>query len=269
MKEVIFFHPEILNFEKKVDRSPLDGLNIDLQDRIEPSSRFTASKTRLITRIHPEPMNQKDSPNPQSKIRESIIRQVLKSARDNSDLSFDQQVDEALIITEPLFEQLLASSEAKAGLRPRRKIKHDRKEHVGRFFLRLMEKELRDAKIHDCLIPVFATSVQGLIGDETYHRLAEKIQRLLEFAENKGFNYEQALNSKPGKSVAEEIRDLYRTEAQSPAFEKKIKNLLDKTLVKSYNPNEPGAPLNIEDTINLAYREFIRILKASKPAGKA
>ena len=64
--------------------------------------------------------------------------------------------------------------------------------------------------------------------------------------------------------------ELYRSEAESAAFEKKIKNRLDETLVKSNVQGPDGEPLNIEDAINTAFSEFIRLLNPSQaPAENA
>ena len=216
--------------------------------------------------------NDNETSSPGAKLREKIIRQVLKFARDNSDLNEDQQLAEVETIITPLFEQFGSESEQKPKSRPRskRKIRHDRKDHVGRFFLRVMEKQLREANIQECLIPVFANSVQDLIGDEPYSQLTEKINRLLEFAEKKGFDYDQTLDSKPGKGIAGEIMELYRSEADSAAFEKKIKNRLDETLVKHNVLGPDEEPLDIEVTIDTAFSEFIRLVNPGQaPAEKA
>ena len=87
----------------------------------------------------------------------------------------------------------------------KRKDRNQRKEHVGRFFVFLLEKNIRQPGIPDCLIPVFAKSVQSTIGEEVYDQVAKKIDRLLEFGEKKGFNYDQVMDSKPGKTIAQKF----------------------------------------------------------------
>jgi leucyl-tRNA synthetase len=144
----------------------------------------------------------------------------------------------------------------------KRKDRNQRKEHVGRFFVNLMEKNIRQPGIPDCLIPVFANSVQATIGEEAYTQISSKIDRLLEFAEKKGFDYDQILASKPGKTIAAEILSVYNTETSSSS-EKQLKNNLDETLVKNIESIENGQELNIEDTVNLAFNEFNKYLKAS------
>ena len=52
----------------------------------------------------------------------------------------------------------------------------------------------------------------------------------------------------------------------SGSFKKLLKNSLDETLVKNISTIENEQDLNIEDTLNLAYREFNKYLfgKASR-----
>ena len=118
----------------------------------------------------------------------------------------------------------------------KKKDRNQRKEHVGRFFLRLVEKNIRKPELPNCLLPVFANSVQSTIGVEQYEHMSGKITRLLEFGEKKGYDYDQILDSKPGKSIAGEILTLYKNEMGSSSFEKMLKNSLDETLVKIFQP---------------------------------
>ena len=103
-------------------------------------------------------------------------------------------------------------------------------------------------------------------GVEQYGQISGKISQLLEFGEKKGFDYDQILDSKPGISIAEEIVTLYNNEMGSGSFEKLLKNSLDETLVKNISTLENEQDLNIEGTVNLAYREFNKYLsgKASR-----
>nr|MBC8283441.1 hypothetical protein [Nitrospinota bacterium] len=112
----------------------------------------------------------------------------------------------------------------------------------------------------NCLLPVFAKSVHTTIGEENYEQMSGKISRLLEFGEKKGFDYDQILDSKPGKTIAGEILALYKSEMGSASFEKQLKNSLDETLVKNIPNIENGADLNIEDTVSMAYSEFNKFL---------
>ena len=97
-------------------------------------------------------------------------------------------------------------------------------------------------------------------GVEQYGQIYGKISQLLEFGEKKGFDYDQILDSKPGISIAGEIVTLYKNEMGSSSFEKMLKNNLDETLVKNISTIENEQDLNIEDTVNLAYREFNKYL---------
>ena len=207
-------------------------------------------------------------------LRQDIIFKILKMAKDNSDLSSDELFNQVEAGTLPMFNELTQPSEESAAKdkdkdskarikrRMKRKDRNQRKEHVGRFFVNLMEKNIRQPGIPDCLIPVFANSVQATISEEAYTQISSKIDRLLEFAEKKGFDYDQILTSKPGKTIAAEILSVYNTETSSSS-EKQLKNNLDETLVKNIESIENGQELNIEDTVNLAFNEFNKYLKAS------
>jgi hypothetical protein len=81
---------------------------------------------------------------------------------------------------------------------------------------------------------------------------------LLECGEKKGFDYDQVLESKPGKTIAIETLTLYRLEISSASFAKQLKNNLDKTLVKNISSIENGQELNIEDTVNIISNEVTK-----------
>ena len=207
-------------------------------------------------------------------LRQDIIFKILKMAKDNSDLSSDELFKQVEAETMSMFNELIKPNEENAPKdkdedskvrtkrRMKRKDRNQRKDHVGRFFVHLMEKNIKQPGIPDCLIPVFAKSVQTTIGEELYAQISSKINRLLEFAEKKGFDYDKILASKPGKTIAAEILSVYNTETSSSS-EKQLKNNLDETLVKNIESIENGQELNIEDTINLAFNEFNKYLKTS------
>ena len=207
-------------------------------------------------------------------LRQDIIFKILKVVKDNSDLSSDELFKQVEAETMSMFNELIKPNEENAPKdkdedskvrtkrRMKRKDRNQRKDHVGRFFVHLMEKNIKQPGIPDCLIPVFAKSVQTTIGEELYAQISSKINRLLEFAEKKGFDYDQILASKPGKTIAAEILSVYNTETSSSS-EKQLKNNLDETLVKNIESIKNGQELNIEDTINLAFNEFNKYLKAS------
>jgi hypothetical protein len=205
-------------------------------------------------------------------LRQDIIFKILKMAKDNSDLNSDALFNQVEAETLSMFNELTTPTEenapkdkddkARTKRRMKRKDRNQRKEHVGRFFVHLMEKNIKQPGIPDCLIPVFANSVQTTIGEEAYAQISGKIDRLLEFAEKKGFDYDQILTSKPGKTIAAEILSVYNTEMSSSS-EKQLKNNLDETLVKNIESIANGQEINIEDTINLAFNEFSKYLKTS------
>ena len=205
-------------------------------------------------------------------LRQDIIFKILKVVKDNSDLSSDELFKQVEAETMSMFNELIKPNEenapkdkdskARTKRWMKRKDRNQRKDHVGRFFVHSMEKNIKQPGIPDCLIPVFAKSVQTTIGEELYAQISSKINRLLEFAEKKGFDYDQILASKPGKTIAAEILSLYNAEMSSFS-EKQLKNNLDETLVKNIESIENGQELNIEDTVNLAFNEFNKYLKAS------
>ena len=87
-------------------------------------------------------------------------------AKDNSDLSSDELFNQVEAGTLSMFNELTQpgeesaakdkdkDSKARIKRRMKRKDRNQRKEHVGRFFVNLMEKNIRQPGIPDCLIPV-------------------------------------------------------------------------------------------------------------------
>ena len=209
-------------------------------------------------------------------LRQDIIFKILKIASDNSDLTLDEQFKLSESNTQAMFTQLLnkgtsSSAEsdsdreqARTKRRMKKKDRDQRKEHVGRFFLQnLIWKDIRKLDLPECLLPVFAKSVHNTIGEQNYEQISGKINRLLEFGEKKGFDYDKILDSKPGKTVAKEILTLYKNEMGSANFEKLLKNSLDETLVKNISNIESDSELDIEETVSTAYKEFKKLV-ASK-----
>ncbi len=205
-------------------------------------------------------------------LRQDIIFKILKIASDNSDLSLDEQLKLSELNTQAMFAQLMdegaSSSESdpdrernRTKKRMKKKDRDQRKEHVGRFFLQnLIWKDIRKLDLPDCLLPVFAKSVHNTIGEENYEQISGKINRLLEFGEKKGFDYDKIMDSKPGKTIAEEILTLYKNEMGSSNFEKQLKNSLDETLVKNISNIESDSELDIEETVSKAYNEFKKLV---------
>ena len=205
-------------------------------------------------------------------LRQDIIFKILKIASDNSDLSLDEQLKLSELNTQAMFAQLMdegaSSSESdpdrernRTKKRMKKKDRDQRKEHVGRFFLQnLIWKDIRKLDLPDCLLPVFAKSVHNTIGEENYEQISGKINRLLEFGEKKGFDYDKIMESKPGKTIAEEILTLYKNEMGSSNFEKQLKNSLDETLVKNISNIESDSELDIEETVSKAYNEFKKLV---------
>lgn len=220
-----------------------------------------------------------------SRIRKSIISKIIEIYKDSPTLTDDEILIKTEAETKPQFDQILkpvspparepavgTSPSQPAAPKPRGKKwgREDRKDHVGRFFLTLVEKQLKQEGILDCLIPVYAKTLQSLIGDTAYAKFEEKINKLLDFAKLKGFDYNQTLMSKPGKEVMIDVMTLYRSEfAGSQSFAEQLKNKLDQTLVQNIekiNEKNPEHPLNIEETINQAFNAFMKVIRVPAPS---
>ena len=149
------------------------------------SSNNTSAQTKPISR----------------ETRQAILRTVLEISRKNVGMDEETLLARLESETEPLFNQILSPGKTGEKSKPKaRSIKrkrYERTDHVGRFFLHLMSDQLREKGIQSCMIPVFAKSVQGMIGDEPYEKFSKKIDRLLTFADERGYDYDQALASKP------------------------------------------------------------------------
>ena len=94
-------------------------------------------------------------------------------------------------------------------------------------------------------------------------QVSNKIDRLMEFDDNKGYDYDQIPDNKPGKTTMTETLKLYCAETNSSSFEKQLKNNLDEILVKNIESIENGQALNIENTVSLAFSEFNKYLQSN------
>lgn len=210
-----------------------------------------------------------------SNLRKSIIRKILQITKGNPDLKVEDLVMRIEMETQGLFEQMqkipfIQQEQAPAVVKPRskRRGREERKDHVGRFFLALLEKPLRQEGVQECLVPIFAKSVQALIGDEAYNKFSQKIAHLLQFATDKGFDYDQVLQSKPGKEIMQNLLDLYRSEiSASPSFHDQLKNKLDQALVQNSDSGSPEQ-MDIEGAVNKAFIAFAKLLNVSSPQKK-
>ena len=110
------------------------------------------------------------------KIVQNIIREIIQVARDNPDMSLDRVLLEAEEKTSALFKSLTPSEEAPKPKSRKRAARHDRQNHVGRFFLYLIKKDLLNAKVQDYLIPIFAKSTFGKDSPPTEFRGKERVR---------------------------------------------------------------------------------------------
>ena len=216
-----------------------------------------------------------------NQLRKAIIQKVIQIYQDSPTLSDDEIVALAEAKTKSLFDQMqqggpptevsvpTTSQLPLAATRVKKKSREDRTDHVSRFFLTIAEKQLREEGVHNCLIPVFAKSIQGLIEEESYVKFSQKINQLLSFATQKGFDYDQALQSKPGKQISADLMTLYRSEMlANPRFGEQLRNKLDQALVqniKKLSAKNPDVPLDIEGTISKSFKSFIKAIGPVTP----
>ncbi len=199
-------------------------------------------------------------------IRDSLLKKIVKYCRDNIDLNDEMLLQDLVKETRQQFDKLevLYKGSVPEGSSVKKRLKRKdrllRKEHVGRYFLRLMEHQLREAGIPQSLIPVFANSIHYLAGEENIGMWTDKINRLMDYGGKKGADYDAILDSKPGKMISQEIMSVYKKEIEkSPGFAKKMKNNLDEALVKAINPDVDG-DVDIEAAVEKAYNEFVKRL---------
>ncbi len=201
------------------------------------------------------------------KARKSIIEKILDVARRNQDLADEELLQIAEKETKGMFDLLQPPPHSATGpsgsADPKRNLrrgKESRAEHVGRFFLNLMEEPLRNAEVEQTFIPVFAESVYSMLGQEDYEKFSKKIDQLLSFAKEKNFTYEQALDSKPGKGITQSIMTMYRDEmAKYNKFGDRLKIKLEAAMMENMTEDQL-ASLNIQDTIDKGYAEFEKLI---------
>lgn len=210
--------------------------------------------------------------------RKAILRKLYKILKVNPRLKEDKALPLMEAETSTLFDQLFSVFEGivthepntvKAKAHVRKRIQQNtRTEHVGRFFIHVMEQKLHDAELHSCVVPALARSVSLMIGVEAYNQFQEKINRLIEFAETHGFDYDQMLASKPGQEIMKSIFTLYRSEMKkSPAVEDKLRNRLDEALVQYSIRYEGKENVNIEEEVEKGLEAFVSLIQKGITAG--
>ncbi len=214
---------------------------------------------------------------PEDKIRlhqakKAILKKIFKILKVNKNLSEDHALSLMEAETSGLFDHLFSvyqgivtvdpsAIKAKAHIRKRAQ-QNPRSEHVGRFFIHLLEKELHESELHPCIVPVLARSVSLLIGAEAYTQFSDKIQHLIEFAESHGFDYDQMMASKPGQDIMKSIFNMYRNELKNNrGILDILRNRLDEALVDYTVRNPDDAGFNIEEAVEQAMQTFLALLK--------
>ncbi len=212
------------------------------------------------------------SPSPEliriNQLRKAILHKTVEICKSNPGLDTASLTVRLESETRELFDQFHSQAIALKSIplkpKSRRTGIKERKDHVGRFFLFLLETELRREGIQECLIPVFAKSIQSLIGNEAYDAFAMKISHLMEYGENNGFSYDQVLRSKSGKEIMQHIIALYRSEmSKNPPFAERLKNKLDEALVLKFKEGESES-LDIDAAIKKAYHLFVHLIASAR-----
>ncbi len=204
--------------------------------------------------------------------RKALLRKLYKVLQVNRKLPEDQAIALMEAETSALFDQLFSVYEGIVTHNPhavkskvharKRTQQNSRTEHVGRFFIHVMEQKLHDSNLHASVIPVLARSVSLMIGVEAYNLFQEKIFRLIDFAETHGFDYDQMLASKPGQDIMKTIFKLYRSEMKkSPAIAEKLRNRLDEALVECSIRDEGIDDINIEEEVEKGLQAFVRLIQ--------
>ncbi|MCA9484947.1 MAG: hypothetical protein KC553_14545 [Nitrospina sp.] len=214
---------------------------------------------------------------PEDKIRihqakKAVLKKIIKLTKVNRGQPEDQVLSVVEAETSGLFDQLLSvyqgilthntdaiKSRAHAAKRSQQ---NPRTEHVGRFFIHLIEKELHESELHPSVIPVLARSVSLLIGAEAYTQFSDKIQHLIEFADKHGFDYDQMLASKPGQDIMKSIFNMYRTELKNNrGILDILKNRLDEALVDYSIRHPEDTDFNIEESVGKALNAFLSLVQ--------
>lgn len=218
---------------------------------------------------------------PEDKIRlhqakKAILKKIFKLMKVNRSGQEDQVLSVVEAETNGLFDNLFSvyrgiltndpnaiKSKVHAAKRTQQ---NPRSEHVGRFFIHIIEEELHESDLHPCVIPVLARSVSLLIGAEAYTAFSDKIQHLIEFAEKNGFDYDQMLASKPGQDIMKSIFNMYRTELKNNrGILDILKNRLDEALVDYSVRNPDDADFNIEESVEQAMQAFLSLIQKGIP----
>jgi len=195
--------------------------------------------------------------------RRVIIRKTLQIARENPQLGYEEIADLAEKILARVCDLCVNSAMEETGTTLQSKIflqdPHDeRRDHVGRFFLFPLEKELRSAGLKDFL-PAIAQSVPSLLGHEVYQDFSTRLQELLTDQSKQGKAYQVAMTSPAAQIIIREIHELYKKEIlNSPGFGDRLKNQFDEVFIKAQKRTQQST--NMEKTIDHVYNTFIRIL---------
>ncbi len=215
-----------------------------------------------------KPLFQKESQRTRQ-YRRVIIRKTLQIIRKNPDLK-DEEIlalaeKEAVKICDLCVESSFEEDpKERIGQYFLQEHEGQRKDHVGRLFLHPLDGHLRKGPLKECLIPVFCRSVVNLLGQEVYDRFAKRVEQIIKVAQKQGIVYQDMLDSPPAQALMKEIIQAYKTEMErTGGFEAQLKNQIDTALVE-YQRENPGEEFDIEQGVEEAYRDYIRLMQLDK-----
>ncbi len=216
-----------------------------------------------------KPLFQKESQRTRQ-YRRVIIRKTLQIVRSNPTLRDDEIIalaeEEAIKVCDLCVES--SFEEDSRGLVQQYFLTEkegQRKDYVGRLFLHPLDDELRKGYFKECLIPVFCNSVVNLLGQEEYDQFSERIEQVIAVSQKHGIVYQDMLDSPPAKAILQDILQAYKKEmGRTQGFSVQLKNRIDTALVQ-YQKENPKEEVNIEEEVEGAYADFIRLMGLDNP----
>ena len=140
-----------------------------------------------------------------------------------------------------------------------------RQDHVGRFFVYKMERQLRSDHITNNLIPIFSESVASLLGHDTYEEYSKRLKDLIDGMTDKGMTYPEIIKSEPAQRFIQEVVDAYKHELlKTSSFEDLLKNKLDAELAR-YQTDNLDKSIDIVEAVNSIYRNFLTTIGLVSP----
>ena len=144
-----------------------------------------------------------------------------------------------------------------------------RKDHVGRFFVKKLEEHLQDDISRKNLYPAFAQSVRDLLGADSYDQFNERIKALLADCLDLGTSYDGMLETTEAYALMKEIARVYRKQfKKSPHGSLLLNNLIEFAMIK-YQYKNPGHSFDLDALVERAVDDFMRALELIYLSDKA